>query len=74
MERANITNYRFNQVNNARRTRRNNKRGRYPDNNKKNDLSEASVTTRRKLGRDGSTKSGGTRLIFLAMILTEIED
>ena len=37
-------------------------------------MSEASVTTRSKLGRDGSNKYGGTRLIFLVVILTEIED
>ena len=35
---------------------------------------EASVTTRRKLGGDRSTKYGGTRSIFIAMILTESED
>ena len=36
-------------------------------------MSEASVTTRSKIGKDGSTKYGGTRLILLAVILTEIE-
>ena len=37
-------------------------------------MSEASVTTRSKLGGDGSTKSDGTKSIFLAVILTESED
>ena len=37
-------------------------------------MSEASVTTRSKLGGDGGTKYGGNRLIFLAVILTDIED
>ena len=37
-------------------------------------MSEASVTTRSKLGGDGSNKSDGTKSIFLAVILTESED
>ena len=73
MERDNIIDYILNEGNKTRRRRNNNRRRRYPNHNKKNDLSEASATTRSKLGGDRSTTTGGTGSILFARIWTDIE-
>ena len=73
LERANIIDYIFNDVNKNLIRRNNNKIRRDPNHNQENDLSEASAATRSELGGYLSTTTSGTGSILLAGILAESE-
>ena len=65
VERDNIIDYILNEGNNTGIRRNNIKIRRDPNHDHENDFSEASVTTRIKLGGDGSKTNGGTGSILL---------
>ena len=74
VERHKIIYYISNEINNNRRRRNHIKIRRDPNHKQKHCFEEASATTTRKLGGDGSTTAGPTRSILLDGIWTEIED